>query len=198
MFSGIIEEKGVVQEIECRKNLFSLRIKGRTTLRGTRAGDSISVNGVCLTVTVVRRGIFAFDLMRETLLKTSLGKIQKGDHVNLERALKVEGRLNGHFVMGHVDAVGVVNERMEEENYTELRISLPKGLSPYIAPKGSICLDGVSLTVGAVTKAYFSVYLIPFTKEVTTLGDKSRGDTVNIEVDILARYIQAQSDASAI
>ena len=189
MFSGIIEEKGVVEAIECRKDLSSLKVKGQKTGRRARAGDSISVNGVCLTVTSVRRSVFIFDLMRETLLKTSLGRIQKGDPVNLERALKVGDRLSGHFVTGHVDAVAAVCERIESENYLELRVRLPKGLARYIAPKGSVCLDGVSLTVGAVTKTHFSVYLIPFTKDVTTLGDKRRGDAVNIEVDILARYI---------
>ncbi len=189
MFSGIIEEKGVVLGIESRKDLSSLKVKGQKTVRRARAGDSIAVNGVCLTVTAVRDGVFSFDLMRETLLKTSLGKVQKGDAVNLERALKVGGRLSGHFVTGHVDAVAPVQERIETENYLELRVRLPKGLARYIVPKGSVCLDGVSLTVGAVTKTHFSVYLIPFTKDVTTLGDKRKGDTVNIEVDILARYV---------
>lgn len=189
MFNGIIEEKGVVQAIERRKDLSSLKVKGPKTVRGARPGDSIAVNGVCLTVTAVRQGVFTFDLMRETLLKTSLGKVRRGDAVNLERALKVGGRLSGHFVTGHVDAAAAVCERIESENYLELRVRLPKGLARYVVPKGSVCLDGVSLTVGEVTKTYFSVYLIPFTKDVTTLGDKSKGDTVNIEVDILARYL---------
>ena len=152
-------------------------------------GDSIAVNGVCLTVTNVREDILTFDIMRETLIKTNLGTLQPKSRVNLERALKANGRIDGHFVSGHVDDLGRIIARITGENYTELRIGIKKSLMKYIAPKGSVCLDGVSLTIGEVKKTYFSVYLIPFTLEVTTLGAMKKGDKVNIETDILAKYI---------
>lgn len=189
MFNGIVEETGIVRGVERRKNLSVLKITGCKVLKGTRRGDSIAVNGVCLTVTNAASGVLTFDLMRETLAKTSLGKLKVGAKVNLERALKVGGRLSGHFVTGHVDAVGVVREKITRPNYTELRVGLPRALKRYVVPKGSISLDGVSLTVGEVKNDYFSVYLIPLTLEVTTLGGKQRGDWVNIEIDILARYV---------
>lgn len=189
MFSGIVEETGTVKRISSRKNLSILEVRAKKVLKGTKSGASIAVNGVCLTVTKIRRGVLVFDIMRETLLKTTLGDLGPKDLVNLERALKASGRVDGHFVTGHVDAVGTVNARITKENYTELRIDVPKDLMKYIVSKGSVCLDGVSLTVGAVQKTYFSVYLIPFTTEVTTLGSRKKGDKVNIETDILAKYI---------
>ena len=189
MFNGIVEETGVVERIDHRKNLSVLKVRARKVFKGVRKGDSIAVDGVCLTVTDAASHVLTFDLMRETLVKTSLGKLKPADRVNLERALKVGGRISGHFVAGHVDAVGRVEAKVSAANYTELRVRLPKTLRRYIAPKGSVCLDGVSLTVGEVKKDYFSVYLIPLTLRVTTLGLKREGDGVNIEVDILARYI---------
>ena len=189
MFNGIVEEIGIVAALEHQKNLSVLKVRARKVLKGTRLGDSIAVDGVCLTVTDKKKDILAFDMMRETVDKTSLGRLRHGDKVNLERALKAGGRISGHFVTGHVDDVGRIEGKIAETNYTELSIRLPKGLDKYIVPKGSVCLDGVSLTVGKVQRNSFTVYLIPFTKQITTLGAKKKGDWVNIETDILAKYV---------
>ncbi len=188
MFNGIVEEIGTVDALERRKNLSVLKVRARKVMSGTKLGDSIAVEGVCLTVTDKNKNILAFDMMRETVNKTSLGRLRRGDKVNLERALKAGGRVSGHFVTGHIDDVGRIEQRIVEANYEELSIRLPKRLGKYIVPKGSVALDGVSLTVGKVGKERFSVYLIPFTKQVTTLGMKKKGDPVNIETDILAKY----------
>jgi riboflavin synthase len=189
MFNGIIEEMGVVDRINRRRNLSILKVRAQKILKGTKAGDSIAVNGVCLTVTDVAAHTLTFDLMKETLVRTSLGGLKPAARVNLERALRVGGRISGHFVTGHIDGVAVIQDRIDKTNDTDLRVSLAKELARYIVPKGSVCLDGVSLTVGEVKAAFFSVYLIPFTKEVTTLGFAKNGDKVNIETDILAKYI---------
>ena len=196
MFNGIVEEIGVVDALDRRKNLSVLKVRARKVMSGTKPGDSIAVEGVCLTVTEKKKNILAFDMMRETVNKTSLGRLRRGDKVNLERALKAGARVSGHFVTGHIDDVGRVEQRIVEANYEELSIRLPKGLGKYIVPKGSVALDGVSLTVGKVGKDRFSVYLIPFTKQVTTLGSKKKGDRVNIETDILAKYILNRPDRS--
>lgn len=189
MFNGIVEEIGTVDALERRKNLSVLKVRARKVLQGTKLGDSIAVTGVCLTVTDKNKNVLAFDMMRETVNKTSLGRLRRGDKVNLERALKAGGRVSGHFVTGHIDSVGRIEQKIAEKNYEELSIRLPKGLGKYIVPKGSVALDGISLTVGRVGKGRFSVYLIPFTKKVTTLGAKKKGDSVNIETDILAKYL---------
>ncbi len=189
MFNGIVEEIGIVDALERRKNLSVLKVRARKVVSGTKLGDSIAVEGVCLTVTDKKKNVLGFDMMRETVNKTSLGRLRRGDKVNLERALKAGGRVSGHFVTGHIDDVGRIEQKVSEANYEELSIRLPKGLGKYIVPKGSVALDGVSLTVGKVGKGRFSVYLIPFTKQVTTLGSKKKGDPVNIETDILAKYL---------
>ena len=189
MFTGIVEETGTVQNIASKKNLSVLNVRAGRTLKGLRPGASVAVNGVCLTVTEIKRNVIAFDLMRETLLKTNLGTLRPNDRVNLERSLKANGRIDGHFVFGHVDDMGRITSKITKENYTELRISLKKPLMKYIVPKGAVCLDGVSLTVGEVKTNDFSVYLIPFTMRVTTLGRLKKGDKVNVETDILAKYV---------
>lgn len=189
MFAGIIEETGFVEEIISKKNLTVLKVRAKKTLRGTKAGASIAVDGVCLTVTDIRKDVLLFDMMRETMLQTTLTDLKPKCPVNLERALKVGRRIDGHFVTGHVDGVGTIKEKIERPNYVELRVDGVKDLMKYIVPKGSICLDGVSLTVGEVNKTNFAVYLIPFTEKMTTLGSKRKGDKVNIETDILAKYI---------
>src|SRR3989338_5410506 len=189
MFNGIVEEIGIVDALERRRNLSVLKVRARKVLQGTKLGDSIAVEGVCLTVTDKKKNVLGFDMMRETVNKTSLGRLRRGDKVNLERALKTGARVSGHFVTGHIDDVGRVEKKVSEANYEELAIRMPKGLGKYIVPKGSVALDGVSLTVGKVGKGRFSVYLIPFTKKVTTLGSKKKGDWVNIETDILAKYV---------
>jgi riboflavin synthase len=189
MFNGIVEEMGVIVSITHQTNLATLKVRARKVLKGTKLGDSIAVEGACLTVTEKKKNILAFDMMRETVSKTSLGQLRRGDKVNLERALKAGARVSGHFVTGHVDDVGRIEKKVAETNYEELSIRLPEKLGKYIVPKGSVALDGVSLTVGKVGKGRFSVYLIPFTKQVTTLGAKKKGDRVNIETDILAKYV---------
>jgi riboflavin synthase len=189
MFTGIIEEMGVVEGITLKKNLSVLKVRAKKVLKGAKQGTSIAVNGVCLTVTGIKKDVLEFDIMLETLLKTNLGVLKTKACVNLERALKANGRIDGHFVSGHVDDMGRIKARITGENYTELQISTKRDLMKYIAPKGSVCLDGVSLTIGEVRKTYFSIYLIPFTLEVTTLGGVKKGDRINIETDILAKYI---------
>lgn len=189
MFTGIIEEIGIVETISSKKNLSILRVRARKVLKDAKQGTSIAVNGVCLTVTDVKKDVLVFDIMLETLLKTNLGALKSKSPVNLERALKANGRIDGHFVSGHVDDMGTIKAKITGENYTELQISTKRNLMKYIAPKGSVCLDGVSLTIGEVQKTYFSIYLIPFTLEVTTLGSMKKGDKINIETDILAKYI---------
>lgn len=189
MFTGIIEEKGRVRKFVHRENLSTLTVEVRKVLPGTKAGDSVAVNGVCLTVSARRGKWLSFDLMRETLAVTTFKAIKPGDFVNLERAMKTDSRFGGHFVTGHIDGVARIVKIVTLLNYLEYRVNPPKQLRRYIVSKGSICLDGVSLTVGKVKKNIFSVYLIPLTLKVTTLGDKKDGDTLNIETDILARYL---------
>lgn len=189
MFSGIIEEIGIVEHISSKKNLSALKVRAQKTIKGVKPGASIAVDGTCLTVTGVKNNVLTFDIMRESLLATTLGNLKIKAKVNLERALKAGGRIDGHFVTGHVDTVGVIKDKVTKVNYTELRIGLTKDVARVIVPKGSVCLDGVSLTVGEVKKSFFSVYLIPFTEKGTTLGAKKKGDRVNIETDILAKYV---------
>lgn len=190
MFNGIIEEMGTVQHILARKNLCVVKIKAKKVLRGIKRGDSLAVDGVCLTVTAKRRGILTFDIMQETIRATTLGRLKMGQKVNLERALTFNSRISGHFVTGHIDSTGWIQKKITQANYTQLQIGLSrKRLIQYIVPKGSVALDGVSLTVGTVKKDHFSVYLIPLTKRVTTLGAKQKGDRVNVETDILAKYV---------
>jgi riboflavin synthase len=192
MFTGIVEELGIVQKIERRKNLSVLHIRAKKVLRGAKKGDSLAIDGVCLSLTAFKKNVMAFDIMRETLLKTTLGSLKAGSKVNLERPLKMNSRVHGHFVTGHIDQVGVIKKRITEPNYTELHIHSNGKLKKLLLPKGSVCLDGVSLTLGDVKKNYFSVYLIPHTKQATTLGFKKKGNKVNIEADILGKYILSQ------
>jgi riboflavin synthase len=189
MFTGIIEEIGTLQQIQKKENLFVFKVSASKIFSGIKLGDSIAVDGVCLTVTGCRGKTASFDLMKETLDKTNLGSKRVGDLVNLERALSSQSRIDGHFVTGHVDEVGIILNRIENKNYLELSIKSSKNLAAYLVPKGSICIDGVSLTVGKITRGAFSVYLIPFTRKITTLGNKNKGDHVNVESDILAKYV---------
>jgi len=189
MFNGIIEEIGIVEQLNSKKNLAMLKVRAKKIVKGVKPGASIAVDGTCLTVTGIKNNVLSFDIMCESLSKTTLGSLKNKGKVNLERALKANGSIDGHFVTGHVDAVGVIKDKITKKNYVELKISMTKNLARYIVPKGSICLDGVSLTVGEVHASIFSVFLIPFTKQVTTLGLRKKGDKVNIETDILAKYI---------
>lgn len=189
MFSGIVEEKGIVQKVVRRPNLITMDVKADKVLRGAKIGDSIAVNGVCLTITTIKGKTATFDLMKETLDFTTLGYAKSGTEVNLERALKVSDRIGGHFVSGHVDGMGLLKKKVTMENYVEWQIELDGRLMRYMAPKASVTVDGVSLTIGWVKKTTFSIYLIPHTLEVTTFGGKKVGQKLNIETDVLAKYI---------
>ncbi len=189
MFTGIVEEQGTVTALIRRENLFVLSVKADKIAVGIKNGDSVCVNGVCLTVTGRKGKVLSFDMMKETLLATTLGDVKRGDCVNLERAMKADGRFGGHFVTGHVDSVGIINRIVKLPNYVEFEITLPKKFMRYLVAKGSVTLDGISLTVGKVSKNTFCVYLIPATLKITTFGQKKHGDHLNVETDILARYI---------
>jgi riboflavin synthase len=189
MFCGIVETTSVVKALAKKQNLFVLAVAKPKMFNDIRIGDSIATDGVCLTVTSLKEGCFTFDLMKETLEATSLKHLVPGKAVNLERAMKAEARVGGHFVTGHVDAVGKITDIRTLPNYVEYRITIPRTLMRYIVPKGSVAIDGISLTVGLVKKGWFAVYFIPHTLEVTTIGKKKVGDEVNIETDLLAKYI---------
>lgn len=192
MFSGIIEKLGTVKDIDTGDSP-KLAIIADGWLDDIGVGDSIAVNGVCLTVTSLSSGEFKADVMPETLRKTDLGELIPGDTVNLEKALRVGDRLGGHFVSGHVDRPGVILSETDEKNAVVLSFRTDPEIMEFIAPKGSVAIDGISLTVVDVSADGFSVSLIPHTMSVTTLGRKKPGSTVNIEVDMLARYIRRQA-----
>ncbi len=189
MFSGIVEECGTVDRRRDRANLSVLTIRTHRVYRGTSVGDSVSVNGVCLTVTAREGACLSFDVMKETLDVTTLGGARRGDPVNLERALRVNGRLGGHVVTGHVDGTAVLERISRDADYVAFRVRAPRRLRRYLVEKGSVCLDGVSLTVGPVVGERFTVYLIPHTLKITSLGRRRPGDRMNIETDILAKYV---------
>lgn len=189
MFTGIIEEQGTVEKVVRQKNLAVLFIKADKVLKGTQNGDSISINGCCLTVTGQKGKVVSFDMMRETLDVTTLGELKHGSKVNLERAMKADGRFGGHFVTGHVDGTGVVKEIKKSANYVSFEVTAPQPLMRYLVAKGSVTIEGISLTVGQVKKNSFVVHLIPATLRITTFGRKKAGDRMNLETDILARYI---------
>ena len=190
MFTGIVEELGEVVAIERLPDAARVTIRGEVVADGTRHGDSISVNGVCLTAVDIRDGCFSADVMAETLRRSSLAAAVVGTRVNLERALQVGARLGGHLVQGHVDATGVVTARRSEPHWDVVHITLPPELARYVVSKGSVTVDGVSLTVVDVTADSFSVSLIPTTLSSTTLGAKQVGDAVNLEVDVVAKYVE--------
>ena len=189
MFTGIIEETGIIKRLRQKKNLCMFEVQAKKTIDGTKIGGSIAIDGVCLTVTDIKREHLAFDVMKETLRITTLSAKKSGERVNLERALQATGRIEGHFVTGHVDDVGEIKAIAKARNYIAMQVSFDKKLARYIVPKGSICLDGISLTVGRTGKDYFSVYLIPYTMRLTNLQFKRKGDKVNLETDVLAKYI---------
>lgn len=190
MFTGIIEEIGRVRSVSLSGNSATLEIDASRVLEGTVEGDSIATSGVCLTVTSVSEGCFTADIMPETFRKTTLGRLSRGSAVNLERAMKAEGRMGGHIVTGHVDACGKVISARREGNAVLLSVSVPQDILCYIAEKGSVTVDGVSLTVVDAGTDSFTVSMIPHTCSVTTLGGTYPGTLVNIEVDIVARYIR--------
>ncbi|MEU8235969.1 riboflavin synthase [Actinoplanes sp. NPDC048967] len=191
MFTGIVEELGeVVYLTDAGGDSAVIAVRGPVVTSDARHGDSISVNGVCLTVIDNVDGVFTADVMGESLRRSSLGVLTAGSQVNLERAATVGSRLGGHLVQGHVDGVGRIVAREPADEWEVLRFSLPSELSRYVVEKGSITVDGVSLTVMAVTADTFDVGLIPTTLKLTVLGAKSVGDPVNLEVDVIAKYVE--------
>ncbi|WP_341241805.1 riboflavin synthase [uncultured Nocardioides sp.] len=190
MFTGIVEELGTVAAIDDLTDAIRLTISASEVLEGTGLGDSIAVNGCCLTVVSVDGGAWTADVMKESLDKTSMGAVRPGDPVNLERAVTAEKRLGGHIVQGHVDGVGEVLRREPSEHWEVVEISLPPGLARYLVDKGSITVDGVSLTVVEAGPTSFTISLIPETLARTTLGRRRPGDRVNLEVDILAKHVE--------
>ena len=190
MFTGIVEELGTVAEVVDQGDAVRLTIQAATVLEGTGLGDSISVNGCCLTVSELGDGRWTADLMQVTLDKTSLRGVAPGDRVNLERAVTVDKRLGGHIVQGHVDGVGEVLSRRSSEHWDVVQVSLPGDLDRYLVDKGSITVDGVSLTVVEAHEDSFTVSLIPETLARTTLGSRRVGDLVNLEADVIAKHVE--------
>ncbi len=200
MFTGIVEEVGTLVVREEQTDAARMEIRARKVLQDVALGDSISVNGVCLTVTHVQDGVWSTDVMAETLRRSSLGKAEAGAQVNLERAVTAHTRLGGHIVQGHVDGVGTVLTREPSTHWEVFRIALPPELARYVVEKGSIAVDGVSLTVSAVSAAtdpepWFEVSLIPTTLRETTLGARASGDPVNLEVDVIAKHVERLLEA---
>jgi riboflavin synthase len=190
MFTGIVEELGEVIAWEDLDDAARLSVRGPLVTSDAQHGDSIAVNGVCLTVVANHDGAFTADVMKETLNRSSLGALQVGSPVNLERAVRLQDRLGGHLVQGHVDGTGHILGKVPSTHWTVVRVSLPADLDRYVVEKGSITVDGVSLTVSAVQPGWFEVSLIPATQQLTTLGAKAAGDPVNLEVDITAKYVE--------
>jgi riboflavin synthase len=195
VFTGIVEEVGTVVVREDGSDSAVLRIRADRVLEDVGLGDSIAVNGVCLTVVDVADGVWSTDVMAETLRRSSLGNTGAGAGVNLERAVTAHTRLGGHMVQGHVDGVGRIASRIPGDAWEVVRIGLPRDLARYVVEKGSIAVDGVSLTVSAVSSAdddqpWFEVSLIPTTLRDTTLGARTPGDPVNLEVDVIAKYVE--------
>ncbi|MBC6796800.1 riboflavin synthase [Corynebacterium sp. MSK151] len=190
MFTGIVEELGEIREIHREADSITLTIRATTVLDDVHHGDSIAVNGVCLTVVEFGDDFFTADLMQETLVRSSLGQVEVDSKVNLERATAVGQRLGGHIVQGHVDGTGEVISRTPGERWEVVRISLPEHLSKYVVEKGSIAVDGTSLTVSAVGEGFFEVSLIPTTLTDSVIGSTAVGAKVNLEVDVLAKYVE--------
>lgn len=190
MFTGIVEELGTVAAVEDQADAIRLSIRATTVLEDVGLGDSIAVNGCCLTVTTVDGDVWTADVMQETLDKTSLHGVRPGDRVNLERAVTADKRLGGHIVQGHVDGVGQVVSRTPSEHWEVVEIAMPAALSRYLVDKGSITVDGVSLTVVEAGADRFTVSLIPETLARTTLGSRQPGERVNLEVDVIAKYVE--------
>ena len=192
MFTGIVEELGEVVALEAGTSSARLHVRGPLVTGDVRHGDSVAVNGVCLTVTDLDGDTFAVDVMAETLARSSLAGLVPGERVNLERAMRADGRFGGHVVQGHVDGVGEVLARTPGDRWEVVRVALPGALRRYVVEKGSVTVDGTSLTVSAVDDGWFEVSLIPTTLAATTLGHRAVGDAVNLEVDVLAKYVEAQ------
>ncbi|MBM7623317.1 riboflavin synthase [Sporohalobacter salinus] len=190
MFTGIVEEMGKVSSINRGSQSIELKIKADKVLQDVEIGDSIATNGVCLTVTDFSESYFTVDVMPETMRKSSLAELKIGSEVNLERALRLQDRLGGHLVSGHIDGTGKIQDKKQEDNAILVTISLPVDLKKYLISKGSIAIDGISLTIAELHQHEFIISLIPHTAEETTLGQKDVGDTVNLEVDLIGKYVE--------
>jgi riboflavin synthase len=190
MFTGIVEELGKIRRLALRGSSGQIAIRASKVLEGTKIGDSIAVNGICLTVTSLQRDGFTSDVMAETVRRSSLGKAGAGDLVNLERAMAADGRFGGHMVSGHIDGTGTIRSMRKEENAVWVTIETTPELLRLIVEKGSICIDGISLTVAAVAAETFQVSVIPHTGEETTLLRRSAGDLVNLENDVIGKYVE--------
>jgi riboflavin synthase len=197
MFTGIVEGIGTVTEVQRRGELLRVGITTPPSLTDIAVSDSICVNGVCLTVTVCSKGSFQAEISPETLQRTNVGFLRPSDEVNLERALKISDRLGGHLVTGHVDATGSVAEFIRSPGSFVMTIKVPRDIVPYLVEKGSVTVEGVSLTVSGVRGDAFSVAIIPYTAENTTLGKKKIGDVINIEVDIIGKYVKRFLEGSS-
>ena len=190
MFTGLVETKGMIAAVVDQPPGRRLTIRAGVAAQGAAIGDSICINGCCLTVVAINGEQLDFEAGEETLARTNLGRLNVGSSVNLERSLAVGDRLGGHYVTGHVDSLGSLLERRDDPPWAHLRFRLPRSLASQVAAKGSIAVDGVSLTVVDVGDDWFSVALIPHTLDVTTLGERAVGDDVNLETDVLAKYVQ--------
>jgi riboflavin synthase len=190
MFTGIIEEVGVIRSLDRKGHSVALFVQADKVLKDMKAGDSINTNGVCLTVTSFTSDGFSSDVMPETYNRSGFSKIRIGERVNLERALRLGDRLGGHIVSGHIDGTGAVSRRWKDENAEWMTISADPGIMKYIVEKGSVALDGVSLTVVRIDVRSFDVSLVPFTQQETILHDKRAGNLVNIECDVVGKYIE--------
>ena len=190
MFTGIVEEMGVLRSVRRGAHSAVLSIGAETVLSDLKIGDSVAVNGVCLTATTVDAGGFTADVMHETLNRSSLGALVPGSPVNLERAMAANGRFGGHMVAGHIDGTGTITARRQDDNAVWYTVSAAPSLLRYIVEKGSIAIDGISLTVASVAADRFSVSVIPHTAAVTALGRKRPGDVVNLETDIIGKYVE--------
>lgn len=191
MFTGIVEELGEVKKMQRESaNSVRLTIHASTTTSDMNIGESIAVNGICLTVTTYTKDTFSVDVMPETIKATSLNSLKPGSPVNLERAMHANGRFGGHFVSGHIDGTGKITRKEKQENAIYYDIEVSQELQPYLLKKGSIAVDGVSLTVFEVSEQTFTISLIPHTVSQTVLGEKAVGDVVNIECDMLAKYVE--------
>lgn len=189
MFTGIVEELGIVKAINRTRAGILLKLQAPTIYSDAKLGDSVAINGVCLSVTDIKKDILSFDVIGETLSRTTLGELKINDSINLERSLRADSRLGGHFVSGHIDYKGKIIDILRSREGIGFKISLPAEFSKFLTLKGSIAVDGISLTVADLARENFTVYLIPHTLKNTTLESKKRGNLLNIEADLLAKYL---------